>query len=392
MTGCLVFIILLGSFREVQVKQALPQAKLTVNSSIITETDSVTLSCRAPANFSVHQCYFYVNGGTLTPFSCMKTFTGTELLLMAKQSSSSVAEVRCFYIVNYGDRNSPSPDSDMARITIRLKPQLSVHYVKGMYSLFLCFLPESVKNATTCNLYFGESSHPTATTTTWKTKSSETGQRFCRIVIEENELLWRLRLVQQKEVSCDYSLKGDRKTLSLRSDPYSFRGKVTEIRTIPTRSTRTAGSVDSVFPTNVSSSVTSNYKVAEITEKAGSHEPKGKNIDMKTLIITTAVAGVIVIFILMAAACFRAKRRTEKGSHKRKQTNITDQSVQMIDDTEMLHSDAVYSIITSVPAADSSTNSGKSAVEDSSAEDSDVDSLYYIIPDLPPPSSTGDRV
>lgn len=70
------------------------------------------------------------------------------------------------------------------------------------------------------------------------------------------------------------------------------------------------------------------------------------------------------------------------------------------------------------------SDSGKSAVEDSSAEDvrkndhkkkdvcelnlcvnvrnvknpavfvfqSDVDSLYYTIPDLPPPSSTGDRM
>ncbi|XP_054883282.1 uncharacterized protein LOC129358333 [Poeciliopsis prolifica] len=389
MGRCLLFIVLLGSFQEVQVKQALPQAKLTVDSSIITETDSVTLRCQAPDHFSVNQCYFHVNGGTLTPFPCMKTLTGTELLSMAKQNSSSVVEVRCFYIVKYEDRNSPSPDSDLAHITIGLKPQLRVYYLKGVHALFFCYLPGLVKN-TTCNLYFGESNHPTETITTWNKTSSETHQ-FCRIVIKENELVKHLRLVQQKEASCDYRLKDDRKTLSPRSDPYSFTdGKVTDIRTRPTRSTTTTGSANSVFSTNV----------ADITEKAGNHEPTGKNLDTKTLIITTAVGGVIVIFILVVAACFRAKRRTENGSHERKQTNITgimlmpveDQSVQMTDNTEMLHNDAIYSMITPVPAADSFTDSEQFAVEDSSAEDSDVNSLYCSIPDLPPPSSAGYRV
>ncbi|XP_014842944.1 PREDICTED: uncharacterized protein LOC106918040 [Poecilia mexicana] len=222
MMGYLVFIILLGSFHEVQVIQALPQAKLTVNSSSITETDSVTISCEAPAHPSVNLCYFHVKGGTLTPFPCMKTITGTELLLMAKQKSSCVVEVTCYYI---GDRKSPSPDSDTVHITI------------------------------------------------------------------------------------------------------------------------------------MSSSVTSSYKVAAITEKAGNHEAKGKNI--------------------------------ENESQKRKQTNIADQSVQMIDNTEMLQRDAIYSIVTSAPAADWSTDSDKSTFEDSSAEDPDVDSVYYTIP---PPLSTGDGV
>ncbi|XP_016525829.1 uncharacterized protein LOC103138165 isoform X2 [Poecilia formosa] len=91
----------------------------------------------------------------------------------------------------------------------------------------------------------------------------------------------------------------------------------------------------------------------------------------------------------MVAACFRARRRTENESQKRKQTNIADQSVQMIDNTEMLQRDAIYSIVTSAPAADWSTDSDKSTFEDSSAEDPDVDSVYYTIP---PPLSTGDGV
>ncbi|XP_047202847.1 uncharacterized protein LOC124856471 isoform X1 [Girardinichthys multiradiatus] len=218
MTGGLVFLILLGYFHEVRV-QVLPQAKLTVNSSTITETDSVTLSCQAPARVSVHKCHFYVNSGTQTPFPCMNTFTGTELLRMAKKGSSSVVEVRCYYIVKNGVVDSPSPHSDTSYITIGLKPQMSVQYLKGQYAIFICSLPGSVKHDTTCNLYFGGSSHPAKTTTTGKT---ETNQWFCWTEIQEDELLKHLHSVEQKEVSCDYSLESDGKSLSPRSDPYTL--------------------------------------------------------------------------------------------------------------------------------------------------------------------------
>ncbi|MEQ2223523.1 hypothetical protein ILYODFUR_037567, partial [Ilyodon furcidens] len=127
---------------------------------------------------------------------------------------------------------------------------MSVHYVKGQYAVFICSLPGSVKHDTTCNLYFGESSHPAKTTTIGKTKSSETNQWFCRTEIQEDELLKHLCSVQQKEVSCDYSLESDGKSLSPRSDPYSLPGivKTTEMRITPTRFTKTTGSLGSLLP------------------------------------------------------------------------------------------------------------------------------------------------
>ncbi|XP_016525172.1 uncharacterized protein LOC103138189 [Poecilia formosa] len=250
MLGRLVFIVLLGSFQELQV-QALLQAKLTVNSSLIKDTDSVTLSCEAPARVSVHECYFYVNEETMGASSCMKTITGTELLLKTKQSLSSVVQVRCFYTVKYGAVNSPSPHSERSYITISLKPQLSVNHVKGQHAFFSCSLPGSVKHDTTCNLYFGESSRPAATTPISKTKT-RTNLWFCWTEIQENELLRRLRLVKQKEVSCDYSLERDGKSLSPRSDPYRLTGIVEvdlpEISTTPAISTETTGSSKAVVP------------------------------------------------------------------------------------------------------------------------------------------------
>lgn len=97
---------------------ALLPPTLTVNTSVISETDSVTLHCQAPASASVHHCYFYTgeqqsNKGN----SCLQTLTGTELLFMSHQRSPAEVKVRCFYTVKYGAVNSPSPHSDTSSIT-----------------------------------------------------------------------------------------------------------------------------------------------------------------------------------------------------------------------------------------------------------------------------------
>ncbi|XP_027858991.1 uncharacterized protein LOC114135688 isoform X2 [Xiphophorus couchianus] len=419
MTGCLVFIVLLGSFQELQV-QALPQAKLTVDSSLIKDTDSVTLSCRAPAHVSVHQCYFYVNRGTEAPFPCIKTFTGTELLWMRKQSLPSVAEVRCFYTVKYEAVNSPSPHSDVSHITISLKPQLSVNYRKGQSAFFTCSLPGSVKQDTTCNLYFGESSHPATTTIIISKTRSSTNQWFCWTEIQENELLRHLGLVEQKEVSCDYRLERDGKSLSPRSDPYRLTGIVegdlTEIRKTPTRFMKTTSSSNAVFPIQESFTQTTvtvfTTGATELTKSKTTSTPASSTVtstsqrttnvnfifkDTRILAIAAAVVGgVIVVSILVVAACLIAKRRTGKGLHNRKQANLKDQSVWMkvTDNTEMLplDKDGVYSVITSAPAADRPTGPGKPATGKPQTEDSDVYHIYCTIPDLPPPSTRDDGV
>ncbi|XP_043978897.1 uncharacterized protein LOC122834480 isoform X2 [Gambusia affinis] len=462
-----------GAFDELQV-QALRQAKLTVDSPLIKDTDSVTLSCQAPVHVSVHECRFYVNRGTQTLFPCIKTFTGTELLLMAKKSLPSVVEVRCYYTVKYESVISPSPHSETSFITISLKPQLDVNYREGQAAAFICSLPGSVKPDTKCNLYFGESSHPAATRTILKTKT-RTNQWFCSGEIEENELLIRLRLVKQKEVSCDYKLERDGKSLSPRSDPYRFtgvvegdlteisstptrstktkgssnavltvqesvtqrtvtvfttgttklttsististstksghvEGKLTEISKIPTRSTKTEGSLntespiqESVPPTTVTVSTTEPTKsqttstAASSTVTSTSQETTNGIFIFKDtrmlIIVATVVGGVIVVSILVVAACLTAKRRTGKGLHNRKQVNLKDQSVwmKMTDKTEMLplDKDGVYSVITSGPAADRPAGPGKPAT--GKPKDSDVYHMYCTIPDLPPPSTRDD--
>ncbi|XP_068999071.1 uncharacterized protein [Embiotoca jacksoni] len=104
--------------------------------------------------------------------------------------------------------------------TSRLKPQMTLHYdVDGV--LLIRSLPGSVKHDTTCNLYFGEGSHPVETTTMRKKRISKK-QWFCLFTVTLEDFQRFPHSVQQKEVSCDYSSESEPNSLSPRSDGYSL--------------------------------------------------------------------------------------------------------------------------------------------------------------------------
>ncbi|XP_035760387.1 uncharacterized protein LOC118453678 [Neolamprologus brichardi] len=119
-----------------------PWPEITVNPPLITETDSVTLSCQTPSSVSVPQCDFYIaNSVTLscqTPSSvsvpqcdfyiasqklskgssCVQTLTATELLNIAQNSLPAEVEVRCSYTVQIYTFKRTSPDSEPSTINI----------------------------------------------------------------------------------------------------------------------------------------------------------------------------------------------------------------------------------------------------------------------------------
>nr|XP_020515952.1 uncharacterized protein LOC110004793 isoform X2 [Labrus bergylta] len=117
MAGRLLFVFFMYVFNGIQTEAGLPP-KLTVNSAVIKETDSVTLNCQTPS--SVSQCYYQtLSGETVRILSCQQTLTGSELLKMDHQSSSAEVKVECFYIVQIGDKHFPSPHSDTVSISIQ---------------------------------------------------------------------------------------------------------------------------------------------------------------------------------------------------------------------------------------------------------------------------------
>ncbi|XP_037636082.1 uncharacterized protein LOC119494335 isoform X2 [Sebastes umbrosus] len=227
------------------IRPSLPP-KLTVNPPVNNETDSVTLICQTPSSVPVSQCNFNtLGGGTVNSFSCRQTLTGTKLLSLTHQSSPAEVEVTCLYTVKLGDKMYPSPHSVTSSITIHSqKPQMTLQHFPGDQVLFICTLPGSANHDTSCNLYFGEASDP-VTTTTIKRKRRSNNQWFCQFYVTIDDLLRRLRVVQQSDASCDYSLGSEPNSLSPRSDGKSLTDIVEKesrmTQTMPTSTMTTAG-------------------------------------------------------------------------------------------------------------------------------------------------------
>ncbi|XP_039884488.1 uncharacterized protein LOC120731521 [Simochromis diagramma] len=128
MAGHLLFVILIYFFDDIKA-QAFNLPKVILSKSLITETDSVTLSCEAPSSISVSQCNFYIASQTVsTGSSCVQTLTGTMLLRMARKTLPAAVEVRCAYVAKRDGSYLTSLDSEPSTIAINalLPPKLKV--------------------------------------------------------------------------------------------------------------------------------------------------------------------------------------------------------------------------------------------------------------------------
>ncbi|XP_028262274.1 uncharacterized protein LOC114436282 isoform X2 [Parambassis ranga] len=132
MAGRLLLILIIYSCHELSVggqSESLPQPALTVTPHVITDTDSVTLSCQTPPSVTASQCDFYIEAEIISSVSCVQNLTGTDLLKTARRRSPAEVKVRCFYTVMLDALKSTSPDSNHTTITINnlRPPQLTVN-------------------------------------------------------------------------------------------------------------------------------------------------------------------------------------------------------------------------------------------------------------------------
>ncbi|XP_076013068.1 uncharacterized protein LOC143005498 isoform X2 [Genypterus blacodes] len=204
--------------------QGVPAPGLTVSRTVITESDSVTLSCQTPSPAPDVQCYFYTarTRDILSEASCQQSFTGTELLQRSQQSSPAGVAVMCHYAVQQGSVTSPW--SDISSITVQgEKPEMSCQHFEGEHVVMICSLPGSAKPHTVCNFYVGEARSPVGTQTI-RDKVSASNKWFCQFYVQIADLLRDLRSVQPKVASCDYSLESEPNSVSARSDECSLTG------------------------------------------------------------------------------------------------------------------------------------------------------------------------
>ncbi|CAI5687757.1 unnamed protein product [Oreochromis niloticus] len=435
MAGHLLFVILMSFVHEIQAQALLPPT-LTVNTAVISETDSVTFHCQAPTSVSVHQFFFYTVEKTTVlckTFSYLQNFTATELLLMSHQSSPAEVKVRCFYTA---ELNSTSAHSEPSSITIQSqKPQMSVQHFNGEQVQFVCSLPGSVKYNTRCNLYFGEASRPVLTVTVWKKSSTEAKQRFCQFYVSIDDFLRHLHFVQQKEASCDYTLKREPRSLSPRSDRYNLTAilesespKINKPPSIMTTdsslnkpsastSTTSVNSLSGFAALNLSpttgvntpikttqyktsgDSTTDSYKtsatVTVTTVKIGQARQPDNKVNSSSKILQSAEAsiwklavavtglGVTMGVILLVLGLLTFKRRSETCPQSRiKATSPGDfLSMTKMNQGTMLPAgnDGGSSVITSVPDDKYLTREEKLNLQETKNEDSDIYHVYATI-------------
>ncbi|XP_016527422.1 uncharacterized protein LOC103138519 [Poecilia formosa] len=107
--------------------EALPQPHLTVDRLVMTETDSVTLSCSAPPHVSVSRCDFYIENNKMSSdASCVKTLTGSEMLRMLNRRSPADVKVKCVYTLKDGAQSLGSA-STVITINNLPPPSLTVN-------------------------------------------------------------------------------------------------------------------------------------------------------------------------------------------------------------------------------------------------------------------------
>ncbi|KAM9410611.1 uncharacterized protein KZ484_002648 isoform 2-T2 [Pholidichthys leucotaenia] len=402
------------------IVQTVSPPKLTVNPSVITDTDSVTLTCQPPG-VQLDQCFFYA-GDQQNPkgFPCTQTLTGTELLQMSKKTSPAEVHVRCYYTALYGDEIFSSPWSDMSYITVQTvsPPKLTVNpsVITDTDSVTLICQPPGVQ-VDQCFFY---------------ARDQQNAKGFpCTQTLTGTELLQmsNMRSPANVEVGCYYTLYG-----SSYASPLSDISSVTvqnmeeESGKTSTRSATTTADLttpaDMLTPTTTripkdmekesgKTSTRSATTTADLTTPAdmltptttripkdqpGSETPKKENKSgvMWMLIVAVTGCAVIVIIIFLKIELLRNKRRSETHPKNRKQAGATENLTHTENNGQggLLPADdnEVYSMITLIPGADCPADSNTPQRRELKIEDSDIYHVYSTIPERPPTSTSQDMV
>nr|XP_055040675.1 uncharacterized protein LOC129427911 isoform X2 [Misgurnus anguillicaudatus] len=114
----LFIITLLHLLMQVQ-SESVSQAKLSVSSSVIMDTDTVQLECRNSENQKMKGCYFTTEGrGSLASGRCQLSLTGFEIIEWSGGQRSEVT-IACHYTAYISQVYVSSPSSDPVTVTVQ---------------------------------------------------------------------------------------------------------------------------------------------------------------------------------------------------------------------------------------------------------------------------------
>lgn len=119
---------------------AFPPPTLSASAEVITETDTVELSCEYTEDrvkVEMEMCYFNINQGTYDSKpnpSCQLSITGSQISDGSDVQFLSV-KITCFYTVKMQDNLVPSLFSDPVTVTVHSKLFFLNTYVEIIYRI-----------------------------------------------------------------------------------------------------------------------------------------------------------------------------------------------------------------------------------------------------------------
>ncbi|XP_039908208.1 uncharacterized protein LOC120746784 [Simochromis diagramma] len=382
MTGHLSFVILLYSFCEIK---ALPEPKLTVSRSEITETDSVTLKCEASSSVPMAQCSFYSStGATVKELPCLTTLTATELLKMANLKSPATVKLNCFYTTQPGAPNSPYSNFSNIIIQTPLPPKLIVYrlVITETDSVTLnCETPPSV-SVPECDFY---------------TLSGGIVNKFsCLMTLTATKLLElaHLRSPAEIKLKCSYTARSGELT-----SPYSNMSTI-KVQRANLKNKRTTD-LTTFNPGTVSSgetvdkgTISKDGRTTDLTTVRPGNKTSGHKVHTDVLIwklVVSTGCGVAVGVVLLGCVLVRNLKRTVPVNSvtSSSQAHCTDglMNTTHLGEVSPPGNEQSYSIFTSVPAADPVADSTQEDGQQLQKNESDIYHLYSTIPKEPATSA-----
>ncbi|XP_063072754.1 uncharacterized protein LOC134463487 [Engraulis encrasicolus] len=203
--------------------------QLKISPAVIRESGSVQMSCEVPQSQSAFLCLFYLHGVEAASYnrpSCQISLSGMQLLRWARQTSPLEAEVGCYYLTASLEERIKSNHSDPVAVTVlnRLQtPDITVSEHISISIFIFCGIPKHYGQASSCRLYTGDEPQYYLTS---DTSRRESGDLFCKFALNKDILFKRLQSLRSREVSCDYTVDSQPPSVSPRSDPFKFTGKI----------------------------------------------------------------------------------------------------------------------------------------------------------------------
>ncbi|XP_041837509.1 mucin-3B-like isoform X3 [Melanotaenia boesemani] len=325
----------------------LPRPELTVNPLMITETDSVTLSCQTPSSVSVTECYLYfLQTKTTRIMSCVENLRGTELLMTAHQSSPADVKLTCYYDVEQRGGKYSSSHSNMSSIRIQ-------NVKSSTESAFIV----------TTDFTVGTPPRPLLSASLTSVKPTSAGVSVGTTTNTVSSLSTSLTSVK----------------------PTSGVSVGTTTNTVNSLST----SLTSVKPapeTDSTDALTSEFPKT-------SQPPTTKTQQWKFMFVIGPAFGMSVGVILLVAAVL-CSRRSEQRIYTRSQAKYAGNVMRMgdFDVGKWLSADnnEADTLTHSTPAADSSNGFVQVSTQKSESENADIYHVYSTIPDEPAASALMD--